>query len=225
MLEKYIDKIKLRSEIITKSIESFCDHYQKKENIIEFFILLLELLKEDNFLVLDFSLIEKIRDICISLNFYFPEDYSIKYYRKEILKILKKQEIKFKKEKEKIVQKLVEMEKEERKIPECYYVGKEEILEMYKRDCENYNAIVYRVVEFQKLSLLHYLTTVNKFYTIFPDFINTKTNKTTILFSISKLRNHTLWYEELETYIQETEKRILRETKMPKKVKIIEFPK
>ena len=91
---------------------------------------------------------------------------------------------------------------------------------MYKRDFENYMAVIHQDIEVENMSLFYYLTTVNKIFTMDPSRV--KINKAIISLMITKLKNGFLTEPNLEEYIFSTENKLYQEEN--KMMKTIKFP-
>lgn len=222
MFEQYKRKLCLRGNILSGNTDFFYKKYKRKESISGLFIDLLELLKEDLFLVLNPSLITELRDVITSFLFYFPKDDFLHDYWRKIMKELIRQENMIMKNRDTFIQNMIEKERIERNIPDFYCIGINELIEMYKFDFNNCIAMEHQYISLEENQLFYYLSTVNKIYKYYPD--NVKMGRLTIRFMILKLQYNSVCDEDLQNYIDATEN-VFSEKRKEKKFKMIEFPK
>ena len=154
--------------------------------------------------------------------FLFHKDNFLHEQLKIILKELKKQEMNISKNREVLIQNMIEKEIADRNIPDDYHIGIEELIEIYKNDFNSCIAMEHQYISLDESNLFYYLSTVNKIYSNYPDYV--KTGRITIRFMIMKLQYNSICDENLQNYIEITE-RCFSENRKIKKLEVIKFPK
>lgn len=203
MSKKYIG---LKSRIITQDVDELIGRYQTGSHIKKLMQNMLELVSKDDFLLLNEALIEKLQRIAMILSFKMLKEEESKELRRNVLKELHRQKNLPELEKEKKIQKMIMQERYLRKIPENYTIGKEEVLEMYSQDFDNFLTICYHYFTKEKVTLFYFLATIQKLLKINPEIIYS--NKDYIRYAIVVLRRQVMMTDELEMYKVNTEQLI-----------------
>jgi len=219
MFEEYKNEMCMRSRILSDDVQSIVSCYQRKERALHFLKDLLYLLQNDEFLALDPSLLEKIYHISTLLSFRFSDTMEVRELRRFLFAELFHYKRKLKKDGDAILENLLQREYQVRRIPESYPLDADTLLEIYRLDFENYTAIHVWYPEKIK-DIFCYLTTVNKIYTDYPDYIY---NKKAAIHSMLMQLYHSYQHDKnLKEYVSMTEDRITR-TEDPSK-KLALFP-
>ncbi len=196
----------LKSRLFIFDVEQFQARYRRSDSIYSYFRVLLDILHQEDVLVLDHTLIEKIYQVSMTLAFSYPKDQEIQELRKKVFQELHKQEMSLKEAEEERLEKVILKEREERNIPSCIPIEKEHVIEMYKQDFQNYVSIYFQPLSKEEINLFYYLTTVNRICYDLPEYVDEVKN--VIRFTIIKLMNEVSQSAEVLEYAETTMQRL-----------------